>query len=72
MLARSLVAAPGSGQGAGEAGWLLNLMLLLVLLYVQIRIPFWVLRLVWAPNPGTSPIAGMLKQIAWIMAFRSM
>ncbi|WDZ90585.1 hypothetical protein [Nocardiopsis sp. HUAS JQ3] len=62
--------ASGDEQ-VGDAGWLMNIMLLLVLLYVQIRIGSWVMKLVWQPNPGTSPIAAILKNIAWMMAFRS-
>lgn len=70
VLASSVLAAP-SDADAGDAGWLMNIMLLLVLLYVQIRIGSWVMKLVWQPNPGTSPIAAILKNIAWMMAFRS-
>lgn len=69
-LASSTLAAPETGT-ASDDGWLMNLMLLLVLLYVQIRIGSWVSRLVWQPNPGTSPIAALLKNMAWMMAFRS-
>ncbi|MFC9085508.1 hypothetical protein [Nocardiopsis dassonvillei] len=70
VLASSVLATP-SDADAGDAGWLMNIMLLLVLLYVQIRIGSWVMKLVWQPNPGTSPIAAILKNIAWMMAFRS-
>ncbi|GAB3734015.1 hypothetical protein [Nocardiopsis nanhaiensis] len=69
-LASSTLAAPATGD-VSEGGWLMNLMLLLVLLYVQIRISSWVMKLVWQPNPGTSPIAALLKNLAWMMAFRS-
>lgn len=69
-LAGSVIASPTT-EDVGEDGWLMNLMLLLVLLYVQIRISSWVMKLVWQPNPGTSPIAALLKNIAWMMAFRS-
>ncbi|MGW5878999.1 hypothetical protein ACWFMI_20860 [Nocardiopsis terrae] len=70
-LASSTLAAP-EPESASDDGWLMNLMLLLVLLYVQIRISSWVSRLVWQPNPGTSPIAALLKNIAWMTAFRSL
>ncbi|GAA1112399.1 hypothetical protein GCM10009603_35510 [Nocardiopsis exhalans] len=70
-LTSSTFASPESGSASGD-GWLMNIMLLLVLLYVQIRIGSWVSRLVWQPNPGTSPIAAFLKNIAWMLAFRSM
>ncbi|MEE2038943.1 hypothetical protein Q8791_17125 [Nocardiopsis sp. CT-R113] len=70
-LASSVIASPVEGD-VGDAGWLMNIMLLLVLLYVQIRISSWVMKLVWQPNPGTSPLAAMLKNIAWMMAFRSL
>ncbi|WP_160050079.1 hypothetical protein [Nocardiopsis sp. FR4] len=70
VLASSVLASP-SDADVGDAGWLMNIMLLLVLLYVQIRIGSWVMKLVWQPNPGTSPIAAILKNIAWMMAFRS-
>lgn len=69
-LASSVLAAPGDGQ-VGDTDWLMQIMLLLVLLYVQIRVGSWVMKLVWQPNPGTSPIAAILKNIAWILAFRS-
>lgn len=69
-LASSVLAAPGDGQ-VGDADWLMQIMLLLVLLYVQIRVGSWVMKLVWQPTPGTSPIAAILKNIAWILAFRS-
>ncbi len=69
-LAGSVLAAPGDGQ-VGDADWLMQIMLLLVLLYVQIRVGSWVMKLVWQPTPGTSPIAAILKNIAWILAFRS-
>ncbi|MFD6949850.1 hypothetical protein A6A08_21285 [Nocardiopsis sp. TSRI0078] len=69
-LASSVLASPSDGQ-TGDAGWLMQIMLLLVLLYVQIRIGSWVMKLVWQPNPGTSPIAAILKNIAWMLAFRS-
>ncbi|MBR8741443.1 hypothetical protein [Nocardiopsis sp. MG754419] len=70
-LASSVIADPETGSASGD-GWLMNIMLLLVLLYVQIRIGSWVSRLVWQPNPGTSPLAALLKNIAWMMAFRSL
>lgn len=69
-LASSVLAAPSDGQ-VGDADWLMQIMLLLVLLYMQIRISSWVMKLVWQPNPGTSPIAAILKNIAWMLAFRS-
>ncbi|MEU3213442.1 hypothetical protein ABZ631_21305 [Nocardiopsis alba] len=69
-LAGSVIASPETESASGD-GWLMNLMLLLVLLYVQIRIGSWVSRLVWQPTPGTSPIAAFLKNIAWMLAFRS-
>ncbi|NYH51342.1 hypothetical protein HNR06_000931 [Nocardiopsis arvandica] len=69
-LVSSVLASPSDGQ-TGDAGWLMQIMLLLVLLYVQIRISSWVMKLVWQPNLGTSPIAAMLKNIAWMLAFRS-
>ncbi|MFL1375778.1 hypothetical protein [Nocardiopsis protaetiae] len=59
------------GEEVGDGDWLMQLMLLLVLIYTQIRIGSWVMRLVWQPNPGTSPIASLLKNIAWMLAFRS-
>ncbi|MFV2198824.1 hypothetical protein [Nocardiopsis sp. LOL_012] len=61
-----------TADDVGEVDWLMQIMLLLVLLYVQIRIGSWVMRLVWQPNLGTSPIAALLKNIAWILAFRSL
>ncbi|RKS04987.1 hypothetical protein DFP74_0567 [Nocardiopsis sp. Huas11] len=70
-LASTVLASPTDPGDVADAGWLMNIMLLLVLLYVQIRISAWVMKLVWQPNPGTSPIAAMLKNIAWMMAFRS-
>jgi hypothetical protein len=69
-LASAVSAAPTEPQ-VGDADWLMQIMLLLVLLYVQIRISSWVMRLVWQPNPGTSPIAAMLKNLGWMLAFRS-
>ncbi|MDE3721434.1 hypothetical protein PWG71_08535 [Nocardiopsis sp. N85] len=60
-----------TGDEVGDADWLMQLLLLLVLIYTQIRIGSWVMRLVWQPNPGTSPIASLLKNIAWMLAFRS-
>ncbi|WP_159944916.1 hypothetical protein [Nocardiopsis sp. FR6] len=70
VLASSVLASPSDAQ-VGDADWLMQIMLLLVLLYVQIRIGSWVMKLVWQPNPGTSPIAAILKNIAWMLAFRS-
>ena len=70
-LAGSTFASPETGSASGD-GWLMNIMLLLVLLYVQIRIGSWVSRLVWQPNPGTSPIAALVKNIGWMLAFRSL
>src|SRR5690606_29348133 len=35
---------------------LFDLILFLVLVYIQIRIPFWAMKLVWAPGQGSSPI----------------
>ncbi len=68
MLASTVLSSPEAE--VRDADWLLNIMLFLVLLYVQIRISTWVMKLVWQPNPGTSPIAALLKNIAWMMAFR--
>lgn len=70
MLASTVLTSPETTE-VRDTDWLLNIMLFLVLLYVQIRISSWVMKLVWQPNPGTSPIAALLKNIAWMMAFRS-
>ncbi|MFJ9554338.1 hypothetical protein ACIRPH_11010 [Nocardiopsis sp. NPDC101807] len=47
----------------GEAD-LFDLFLLLVLVYVQIRIPVWAYRAVWSPPAGRSPAADAAKSLA--------
>lgn len=47
----------------GDAS-LLDLVLLLVLVYVQIRIPMWAYKAVWTPPTGSSPIASLAKTAA--------
>ncbi|WP_344093166.1 hypothetical protein [Nocardiopsis composta] len=49
---------------------LFDLILFLVLVYIQIRIPFWVMKLVWAPGPGSSPIMALAKGVAAMILFR--
>ncbi|WP_268643623.1 hypothetical protein [Nocardiopsis sp. EMB25] len=62
-----------SADDVGGADWLLQIMLLLVLLYTQIRIPAWVKKLIWEPtHPGSSPIAALVRNLAWMLAFRSL
>ncbi|WP_143831925.1 hypothetical protein [Nocardiopsis sp. CNR-923] len=51
----------------------MQVMLLLVLLYTQVRIPAWVKRLIWEPtHAGSSPIAALVRNLAWMLAFRSL
>ncbi|GAA1445951.1 hypothetical protein [Nocardiopsis tropica] len=47
----------------GEAD-LFDLFLLLVLVYVQIRIPVWAYRAVWSPPAGRSPAADAARSLA--------
>ncbi|MCY9787121.1 hypothetical protein KIK06_24865 [Nocardiopsis sp. EMB25] len=69
----SLHPTSDSADDVGGADWLMQIMLLLVLLYTQIRIPVWVKRLIWEPtHPGSSPIAALLRNLAWMLAFRSL
>ncbi|WP_116248489.1 hypothetical protein [Nocardiopsis sp. FIRDI 009] len=44
---------------------LFDLFLLLVLVYVQIRIPVWAYRAVWSGPSGRSPAAGVAKALTW-------
>jgi hypothetical protein len=50
----------------GEAN-LFDLFLLLVLVYVQIRIPFWAFRAVRSPGAGRSPVGGLAKTLTWAL-----
>ncbi|MFE3460119.1 hypothetical protein ACFXKD_21445 [Nocardiopsis aegyptia] len=50
----------------GEAD-LFDLFLLLVLVYVQIRIPIWAFRAVRSPGAGRSPVAGLAKTLTWAL-----
>ncbi|MEV2279468.1 hypothetical protein AB0I72_28210 [Nocardiopsis sp. NPDC049922] len=62
-----------SADDVGGASWLMQIMLLLVLLYTQVRIPAWVKKLIWEPtHPGSSPIAALVRNLAWMLAFRSL
>ncbi|MFI6575415.1 hypothetical protein ACIBFB_06410 [Nocardiopsis sp. NPDC050513] len=45
---------------------LFDLFLLLVLVYVQIRIPIWAYRAVWSAPSGRSPAAGVAKALTWV------
>jgi hypothetical protein len=50
----------------GEAN-LFDLFLLLVLVYVQIRIPIWAFRAVRSPGAGRSPVVGIAKTLTWAL-----
>ncbi|WP_170293752.1 MULTISPECIES: hypothetical protein [Nocardiopsis] len=51
----------------GDAN-LFDLFLLLVLVYVQIRIPFWAYRAVLSPSGGRSPLVSVAKSLTWAVA----
>ncbi|MBB4934424.1 hypothetical protein F4561_005244 [Lipingzhangella halophila] len=63
-------AMPGEGEDLDDSQVLYNLLLFLTLLYVQIRIPFWVYRLVWSGSVGSSPLVRMVTTAANIVVFR--
>ncbi|MBB5998472.1 hypothetical protein [Streptomonospora salina] len=64
--------SPGEQVPEGENNLLYDLIMFLVLVYVQIRIPFWVMKLVWSPHPGASPIMGAAKVVAMMVLYRSL
>ncbi|WP_131099464.1 hypothetical protein [Streptomonospora litoralis] len=54
----------GGGQG------LVTIALFLTLLYLQVRVPFWVFHLVWRPNVGSSPLASAARTAVMALVFR--
>lgn len=54
----------GLGGVITEEASLLDLVLLLVLVYVQIRIPMWAYKAVWTPPTSPSPVASMARTAA--------
>ncbi|WP_435106689.1 hypothetical protein [Nocardiopsis synnemataformans] len=52
---------------SGDAN-LFDLFLLLVLVYVQIRIPFWTYRAVLSGQRGRSPVVSVAKSLTWAAA----
>ncbi len=61
-------------EGDSEAGGtaLYDLVLFLVVVYIQIRVPFWVMKLVWSPHPGSSPIMTAAKAAAAVLLFKTL
>ncbi|MUL41558.1 hypothetical protein FZ103_10280 [Streptomonospora sp. PA3] len=50
--------------------WLVNPALLLTVLYLQVRVPFWIMRLVWRDNPGSSPLAAAVRTAVMALVVR--
>ncbi|WP_344976011.1 type IV secretion system protein [Salinactinospora qingdaonensis] len=69
MVASKLVTA--ATDPGGTQGLVGNVLLFLVLLYIQIRVPFWVFKLVWSPHPGRSPLVMLGKSLAMILLYRT-
>ncbi|WP_017559354.1 hypothetical protein [Nocardiopsis baichengensis] len=61
-------------EGDSEAGGtaLYDLVLFLVVVYIQIRVPFWVMKLVWSPHPGSSPVMTAAKAAAAVLLFKTL
>ncbi|MBX9388483.1 hypothetical protein ACFPZ0_06625 [Streptomonospora nanhaiensis] len=57
------------GNEDGE-DWLLNIMLFLTLLYIQVRVPMWIFKLVWQHNTGRSQLAAALRTTLMALVFR--
>ncbi|PSK96238.1 hypothetical protein CLV63_112120 [Murinocardiopsis flavida] len=70
MMASHLVLAAEPDEGQG--GMLMSLMMFLTLLYIQVRIPFWIFKLVWSPNVGSSPLASIIRTVAMAAVFRTL
>ncbi|MBB6000066.1 type IV secretion system protein [Streptomonospora salina] len=50
--------------------WLVSVSLLLTVLYIQLRVPFWIMRLVWQNNVGSSPLAAAVRTAVMALVFR--
>ncbi|NYI98249.1 hypothetical protein HNR12_004526 [Streptomonospora nanhaiensis] len=72
LVVAAAVPADEPTGGQGGAGILYDLVLFLVLVYVQVRIPFWVMKLVWSPHPGRSPIVALAKVAAMMLFYRGL
>ncbi|WP_067964103.1 hypothetical protein [Nocardiopsis trehalosi] len=69
MVASRLMVATAQGA-TGTGGVFYSLILFLVMLYLQIRIPFWIWKLVWSPRLGASPIVGLGRTVAMMLLYR--
>ncbi|GAA3730871.1 RecA/RadA recombinase [Spinactinospora alkalitolerans] len=54
----------------GEGGVLLNIMLLLTMLYVQIRIPFWAMKIAAGSGSDSSPLMRLARTAMMVLIFR--